>query len=248
MRYESGIRPHLRSPARIGANSFYATQRAVSVPGTIGRAYVPSGRPAAAQSPVWQVLETALSLVLPVLLLLALSTIAFMYGTASAAGFGPGTSLTAGHLLLPLTFFAIGLTSRRYGAGMALAQTILAALAAAALVLLDGSDLAIFAGRNLPSLHTILCFGGGLFAGQLFSVAVFDLTRGPRWWVAPLLSWAAGGSMFVLIAIPATVPGAGWSGDLGLYAGYMVAAAGVLLIPYWSLRGVVPPLSGFGGY
>ena len=79
---------------------------------------------------------------------------------------------------------------------------------------------------------------------------MFDRTRGPRWWTAPFLSTLWGGLLFCLIAFPAAYMGTpvDWFARLVVYAGIMAAAAVLLLVPYWLLRRVVPPLSGFGGY
>lgn len=243
VRYEAGVG---RSSGADFAD--FRSERSQYAAEVIGRAYAPPGFGAGSRSrPFSRTLEQFAQLILPVTLLLALSAVAFLYGDHPAQGFASNW-LTPGHLLLPLTFFSIALTNRRYGAGMALAQTLLAWIAGAAAVLLDPQDVAGIAGRALPAMQTLLGFGGGLLAGQLFSIAVFDLTRGPRWFVAPMLAWLLGGLMFVLIAVPVSLPGAAWNGDLGLYAGIMAAAAFAMLIPYWMLRAMVPPLPGFGGY
>jgi hypothetical protein len=220
----------------------------------IGRAYEPrmgTSGPATGGA-ARTVAIAALQLILPVLLLLALGAMAYLYYDQPVTWFGSGQAswLTMGHLLLPLTFFAIALTNRRYGAGYALAQTGLAWLVVAAAVIFAGPDLAVATGHVLPPEAVMIEFGSALFASHLFSVAVFDGTRGPRWWTAPLHALLWGGVTFCLIAFPALYLGTSidWFGRLLVYAGIMAGAAFLLLLPYWLLRSLVPPLPGFGGY
>jgi uncharacterized PurR-regulated membrane protein YhhQ (DUF165 family) len=152
--------------------------------------------------------------------------------------------------MVPLTFFVIALTSRRYGAAHAFAQVLIAWAAGIALIWFGTADLPQLAGRPLPAVNVITGFGAGLLLGQLFSVAVFDGTRGPRWWTAPLFALLFGGLLLALLAFPLSYMGTSvdWIARLGTYAGIMSASAVLLLVPYWLLRPLVPPQSGFGGY
>jgi uncharacterized PurR-regulated membrane protein YhhQ (DUF165 family) len=217
----------------------------------IGRAYEPRAE-AVASGRFRDGFVVLFQLALPVLLLMALGAAAFVYGDRPVAWLGMHTAqwLTLGHLMVPLTFFAIQLTNRRYGAGYAVAQIVLAWAIGAAMSWAILADLPGLLGRTLPDAHTALAFGGALFLAQLFSVLVFDRTRGPRWWTAPFLSTLWGGLLLCLIAFPVVYMGTAvdWFACLAVYAGVMAAAAVLLLVPYWLLRRVVPPLSGFGGY
>lgn len=251
--YEAGVRSDLRAGAgRYG--SIEARPAGFRQPtDMIGRAYEPRSTGAGATGGLlYAGLTAGLQLVLPVLLLLALGVAAFLYGDRPVTWFGPAQAawLTMGHLAVPLTFFAIALTNRRYGAGYALAQTVMAWALAAAAISLDGADLAGVAGQTLPDAHVMLAYGGALFAGHVLSVVVFDRTRGPRWWTAPFQAVLWGGLVFCLIAFPALYLGTtiDWFGRLVLYAGIMAGSALALLVPYWLLRRMVPPMSGFGGY
>ena len=85
---------------------------------------------------------------------------------------------------------------------------------------------------------------------QLFSIVVFDRLRGPQWWQAPFFASLFGGIALALVAYPAAYLGTGaeWLVPMMTYMGVTVAAAIVLLVPYWLLRGMIAPLPGFGGY
>lgn len=222
----------------------------------IGRAYEPRpGGVAVAQPRTGAALglaAAALQLVLPVALLLALGTAGFLYSDSPVSWFGPetGTWLTFGHLVAPLTFFAIALTNRRFGAGYAMAQTVVAWAIVAAFVVLAGGEAHDLVGEALPPLGEVLAVGGALFAGHAASVLVFDRTRGPRWWTAPFQALLWGGIVTCLIVFPALYLGTtvDWFGRLVAYAGIMAGSALVLLVPYWLLRRTVPPRPGFGGY
>ncbi len=253
MSYEAGV----RSDPRNGIGR-YDSSRARSAgfrqpTDMIGRAYEP--RPGGSTDSggfAVALMAVGLQLVVPVLLLVTLGAAAFLYGDRPVAWLGLENAhwLTLGHLMVPLTFFAIALTNRRYGAGYAMAQTVLAWALVAAAVFLDGPDLAALAGQALPPANAMLGFGGALFAGHLLSVVVFDRTRGPRWWTAPFQALLWGGLAFCLIAFPALYLGTtvDWFARLDIYAGIMSVSAFLLLVPYWLLRRMVPPQSGFGGY
>jgi hypothetical protein len=87
-------------------------------------------------------------------------------------------------------------------------------------------------------------------AAQLLSIVVFDLSRGPRWWQAPLLSSLSGCLVLGLVSYPGTYLGSNtaWLAPMLAYLEATGGIAIILLIPYWMLRSVVEPLSGFGGY
>lgn len=255
MSFEAGVRANPRiGVSRYGGGVADARSPRFRQPiEVIGRAYEP--RPAAGPGTARRlalVVGALLQLVLPVLLLIALGAVSFLYGDRSVTWLGAASAgwLTLGHLIVPLTFFAIHLTNRRYGAAYAFAQTVLAWVLGVAALRAAQSDLPALAGRALPDLHEALAFGGALLIGQIFSVLVFDRTRGPRWWQAPFFASLSGGILFCLIAFPLAYIGTevDWFGPMLTYAGIMAAAGLLLLVPYCLLRRIVPPMSGFGGY
>lgn len=200
-------------------------------------------------------------LILPVAALAGVLFLAYAYRLAPVtlfdgrfppdqALFQPGLWLTAGHLILPLAFFAVSLTNRRYGLNYAVAQIMAAwAIVAGALAyayVYKGIELAP---GPFPDARTVVAFTVALLMAQLVSAIVFDGTRGVRWWSAPLFSglWAA--IVFAAIFYPSAYLGAGepWLNRMSVHLGIMTVAAFVLLVPYWMLRGVIRPLPGFAG-
>jgi uncharacterized PurR-regulated membrane protein YhhQ (DUF165 family) len=213
----------------------------------IGRAHVASISRRKGPNVFVRAVTGLLRIVLPVVLLLTAGAACVIYSDLPAEGLGSfaGKPLSLGLALLPLTFFVIQLTNRRYGAVYAFAQVVLAWLLAVAALpaLLPMMSPA-------PDARTVAGFGAGLFIAQLLSIVLFDGLRGPTWWKAPLFSSLIGGIVLCLIAFPAAFAGtaANWSRDM---FGYMTLAAGasvLLLIPYGLLRSLVPPRPGFGGY
>jgi uncharacterized PurR-regulated membrane protein YhhQ (DUF165 family) len=199
-------------------------------------------------------LSAVLRLVVPVFLLLTVGVAAFLYGNQPAAWLGNidvgGAPLSLGLVLLPLSFFVVHLTNRRYGAGYATAQIIGAWLVAFGTLPVTQNDLSMLHNGTLPDTRLVVGFGGALLLAQFVSVFVFDRLRGPQWWQAPLFASLLGGIAMCLIAYPLAFAGTGvaWTHPMLSYMGVTAAAAIVMVIPYWLLRSVVTPLSGFGGY
>ncbi|MGN6515323.1 MAG: hypothetical protein ACTHLR_05730 [Rhizomicrobium sp.] len=158
--------------------------------------------------------------------------------------------MNLGLLLLPLTFLAVHLTSRRYGAGYAFAQIVLTYSAVIALGMFGQDTVTALLGPQHEPLREIVGFGAALFMAHTVSIIVFDGLRGPRWWQAPLFASLIGGIVLCLIAFPATYLGTSvdWTARMLDYMAVTSAAAVLLVIPYWTLRALVPPRSGFGGY
>lgn len=188
-------------------------------------------------------------LLVPIVLLATLAGASFAYaGTPSPIPLKAWMNL--GLLLLPLTFLAIHLTGRRYGAGYAFAQIVLTYSAVVALAVFGRDYVTMLLGVRHAPLREIAGFGAALFVAHTVSIIVFDGLRGPRWWQAPLFASLIGGIVLCLIAFPATYLGTGidWTGRMLDYMAVTSVAAVLLVIPYWTLRSLVPPRSGFGGY
>ena len=245
--FEAGVSAGRRGAVRVAANIADAGSRLRSPTTAIGRAHVASIPRRRRPNPFAQAGLAVLRLVLPVLLLLCVGIACMVYGDRTVEGWGNygGRQLTAGLVALPLTFFVIHLTNRRYGAAYALAQIVIAWPAALAL-------LPTLLPQILSTSHLRIAsaFAVGLFLAQLAAVIVFDALRGPGWWKAPLFGSLFAGIVFCLIAFPVAFAGTGvnWSADMLGYLMLATAASVLLLIPYGLLRSVVPPLSGFGGY
>jgi len=55
--------------------------------------------------------------------------------------------------------------------------------------------------------------------------------------------------LFSLIFYPAGYAGAApWTHQMLVHLEYLAGVALLMLVPYWSLRGLVRPMPGFGGY
>ncbi len=193
-------------------------------------------------------------LVVPVFLLLTAGAAAFLYSNQPAAWLGNidvgSAPLSLGLVFLPLSFLVVHLTNRRYGAGYATAQVVGAWLIAFGSLPYTQNDLSMLHNGALPDMRLVVGFGGALFLAQLVSVFVFDRLRGPQWWQAPLIASLLGGIALCLIGYPLAYAGTdvAWTHPMLSYMGVTAAAAIVMVVPYWMLRSVVTPLSGFGGY
>jgi len=187
-----------------------------------------------------------LRLVIPVVLLLAIGATTVAYANQSAAVLGhPWMSL--GLAALPVTFLAVHLTNRRYGPSYAFWQVILAWLVAGAVVV-GGAENSL---APIPALtRDAIGFASGLFVAQMIAIFVFDRLRGPRWWKAPLFASLFGGLVLCLVAFPSAYFGTGvnWTSRMIDYFTWTSILSLILLVPYWMMRGLVVPKSGFGGY
>jgi uncharacterized PurR-regulated membrane protein YhhQ (DUF165 family) len=197
--------------------------------------------------------NAALRMVLPVMALLAFFAGLYLYRDTPVPLFLDGTTswLTVGHLLVPVGFLCVHLTNRRYGPAYAFALVVAAAALIIATLILAGDRMLQFVPQDtVPAMREAIGFGAAFFVASLVSIVVFDGTRGAHWWTAPLFGLVTAAVFFAWIFYPAAYAGTGtpWL-DHALVAAAVLACEGILLlIPYWMLRGIVPPVSGFGGY
>lgn len=251
--FESGVRDGRRTVG-VGFVSGVADAERVRRPmDRIGRAHV--GRNSEYSRGVLGEMFLAIArLVFPISLLVIAAAAALIYGNESAPWLGDidvgGKPFDTGLLALPLTLFIVQLTNRRYGAAYAFVQVLGAVAAMIAAFIYINDDLMLLRGAPLPATRFIAAFGIGLLVAQLFSIFVFDRLRGPRWWQAPFFASLFGGIALALVAYPIAYLGTGsdWLVPMMSYMGIMIAASIVLLVPYWLLRGMIAPMSGFGGY
>ncbi len=192
-------------------------------------------------------------LLLPVILLLVSFAAIYLYLDTPAAlvvGAADAQWLSVGHLLLPLSFLCVHMTNRRYGPAFAFAQVVLAFALAIAFVMFAVPALADVAPlRIVPEMRVAVAFGAAFFIASFLSIVVFDGARGPRWWVAPLIGMLSSVVLFCLIFYPAAYAGvAPWSHRMLQHMELLAGAAVLMLLPYWTLRGIVRPLPGYGGY
>lgn len=194
----------------------------------------------------------AVRLIVPVILLLIVLSAICLYLDAPLPYLADasGEWLSVSHLLLPLAFFALHLTNRRYGPAYAFAQLMLAmsvlvGIAAFGAHLIH-EYLPLLA---VPEMRVAGAFGLVFFFSSFLGIVAFDALRGPRWWTAPLTSSLVSAIFFAAIFYPMAYMGETlWLEHMFLHMGVLAGAGLLLLVPYWVLRGAVPPLPGFGGY
>lgn len=195
-----------------------------------------------------------LRMILPVFGLLACFAGLYLYRDTPVPAFLAGTGapwLTTAHLLLPLGFFCVHLTNRRFGPTFAFAQVVVTSALIAGVILFAGNAISPYVPQDsVPPMREAMGFGGAFFIAAFISIVVFDGTRGAHWWTAPLFGLLVAAIFFALIFVPAAYAGADlrWF-DHGLkYMGLLAGEGLLLLIPYYVLRRMVPPISGLGGY
>ncbi len=164
---------------------------------------------------------------------------------------GSAPWLTASQLLIPIGFFLVFLTNRRYGPAYAFAQVVLAAIAVVSFILFSGSGFNQYLPLDtIPPVREAAAFGGAFFAATFVSTVVFDGARGPNWWTAPLFGFFSAAIVYGASYFAALYAGteASWLVHGSEYMGVLAVEGMLLLIPFWALRRMVPPMSGFGGY
>lgn len=162
----------------------------------------------------------------------------------------PSDWMNWGYLVLPLVFFVLNLTSRRYGAALTLTASLVAwLLIAGGIVWLINAQVvedfeAAFASYSLAG-----SFLGAIAFAQLVNILLFDWLRGIPWWKAPFWAALLGGLAFSIVfnTRPAHVWDMAMGGRLIVEAGLHFSWALVQLLPTYLLRSTVRPLPGFGG-
>jgi len=183
-------------------------------------------------------------------LLLAFASVYLYLDTPVPFGIPDAPWLSLGQLLVPVCFLSVQLTNRRYGPSYAFAQIVLALAAAASFVLFAVPQLGDLVPITIvPDMRIALAFGGAFLGAGFLSIVVFDGARGPRWWTAPLFGLVSSAVLFCLIYYPAAYLGvAAWTTRMLTHMEWLSVIAVLLLVPYWTLRGLVRPMPGFGGY
>jgi len=189
-------------------------------------------------------------LIVPVGVLLMAFIAVYLYLDTPVAILGSASWLTVGHLLVPCCFLSVHLTNRRYGPSYALAQVVVTLAIAVAFIMFAVPRLGVLVPfKIVPELRSAFAFGGAFLGASFLSIVVFDGARGPRWWTAPLFGLLSAVVLFCLIYYPAAYAGvAVWTGKMLTHMELLCGIAILLLIPYWSLRAIVRPMPGFGGY
>ena len=201
-----------------------------------------------------------LRLVLPVLGLIAVYIAAYVGLDTRITWFdvfpeerwflNPGYWLTTGHLVLPLAWLVLNLTNRRYGAGYALSALLVSWVVSAIgwSIIIDAME-GVFAVSPMPARRISLAFLFAFLIGLTVGITVFDRIRGRTWWGAPLFAALWGQTAFVLAFYPLVYMGLEepWPNYMFMDLAIKIAAAFLMVLPYYVLRPIVRPLPGFGG-
>jgi hypothetical protein len=107
-----------------------------------------------------------------------------------------------------------------------------------------------FPPETVPPMREAAAFGAAFFAAAFVSTVVYDGARGANWWTAPLFGFLAIAIVFPLVFFPVSYLGmnTSWFDHALEYAALIACEGIVLLIPFYILRRIIPPLPGFGGY
>jgi hypothetical protein len=200
---------------------------------------------------VWQKLGDAatavLRLVVPVLVLLGCISGVFLYRDIPAPVMGLQW-ISVAHLFVALGFFCVFMTNRRYGPANAFAQVVITS-ALVVLVSLFGQDTVnqALVVTPVPMIEAV-AFGAAFFLASFVSIIVFDGARGAYWFSAPLFGFVSAAIVFPAVYFPISGVESAWLMHAVEYAGVLTGEGVLLLIPFYLLRGIIPPLAGFGGY
>lgn len=169
-----------------------------------------------------------------------------------------GHWLSWGVVLVPLVFFIINLTNRRYGSALALWAVILSWLILGGLLCWAAEQGLLAAYLDEASLkRQALGVAVALFVGEILCIYFFDWLRGIPWWQAPFMAVLVAGLTYTFV-FHATAYGLGhgtlegiWSGDIWprliALSALQFAWALLQLLPTAALRGLIRPLPGYGG-
>jgi hypothetical protein len=154
-----------------------------------------------------------------------------------------------GAAAVPLTFLAVHLTSRRYGAAVAAGQVFFAWAAIAVVAMIYPIDPSLEIGRADPT-RVGLALPVALLLAHLVAVVTFDAMRSVRWWQGPLHGFVWASIVFAITFYPATYLGSEgpWVAHMGECLAILLMISAGLLVPYWIARPIVRPLPGFAGY
>ena len=125
-----------------------------------------------------------------------------------------GDWLTWGAFTYPFAFLVTDVMNRVYGAGAA-RRVVLAGFVVGILCSL------VAAGLDKTTLRIAIGSGAAFLTAQLLDVAVFEMLRHRRWWIAPLASTVIGSAVdtaiFFTVAFAAMLPhdaNTGWANEI----------------------------------
>ncbi len=198
-------------------------------------------------------IRIVIRLLLPVTLLVTLLGAAYLYSDDFLIL--PGAMLqhallATSDLILPVAWYCLHLTNRRYGAPYALGQLVAALVIAGFIALANPGDVNNWINLT-PALswRAILAFGFSFLLANFIAITLFDAARGPRWWVPPLWASFAASLVFSAVYYPAAFAGEiAWMQSALVHFLLFFGESVLLLVPYGLLRPAMRPLHGMNGY
>lgn len=196
-------------------------------------------------------IRIATRLVLPVTLLVTLLGAAYLYtDDFLILPVFQHALLATSDLILPIAWYCLHLTNRRYGAPYAFGQLLAALGIAGFIALVNPGDIDNWINLT-PALswRAILAFGFAFLLANFIAICFFDAARGPRWWVPPLWASFAASLVFSAVYYPAAFAGdMPWTESALVHFGLFFGESVLLLAPYALLRPAMRPLHGMNGY
>jgi uncharacterized PurR-regulated membrane protein YhhQ (DUF165 family) len=196
-------------------------------------------------------------LTLPVLLLIVLLGSAYLYTDAFLnpsvmPAIAQRALLAISDLVLPMAWFSIHLTNRRYGAPYAFGQLVAGLGVIAIVALINPGDIDNWI-NNTPALtwRAALSFGASFLFANFIAIIAFDAVRGPRWWMPPLVASFAASLVFSAVYYPAAFFGiedVSWTDSALVHFAVFFGESILLLLPYGLLRPAMRPMYGMNGY
>ncbi len=199
----------------------------------------------------------AVHLALPVALLITLLGAAYLYTDAflllpSAPKTVQNAMLAISDLIVPMAWFSIHLTNRRYGAAHAFAQLIAGLVIVSLAALVNPGDIDNWINNNpSTSWRAMLAFEASFLIANFVAIVLFDAARGPRWWTAPLVASFVASLVFSALYYPAAFAGedvVAWMDSALVHFAVFFAESVLLLVPYYLLRPAMRPTQGMNGY
>ena len=194
---------------------------------------------------------------LPTLLLVTLLGAAYLYTDAfllwrSAPRSVQNAMLAISDLIVPMAWFSIHLTNRRYGAPHAFAQLIAGLVILVLVALVNPGDIDNWTNNNpAVSWRAMLAFGAAFLLANFTAIVFFDAARGPRWWTAPVVASFVAALVFSAVYYPAAFAGdavINWADSALVHFMLFFAESMALLVPYYLLRPAMRPIEGMNGY
>ncbi len=162
----------------------------------------------------------------------------------------PGNWLSQGGVYMLLSVLILMWVTRRYGAVLAtraIAMSWLLTIFLTTVLLLYLAPQ--LSAADLPSARYVVGFVTSWLIGQIVVVHMYDLTRGGKWWRAPLYGGLFGMAaqtmlFFPIIYMGFDVPWLNWMvTDITVKTIIILA----FLVPYHLLRRTIKPFQGLGG-